>query len=65
MVTTLEGFLEGIRQRKAELGLVDTPERTEAMRNKGARRTEDKRAMLARIDERARQAGITPLKALY
>lgn len=65
MITTLEDFLEGIRQRKAELGIVDALERTEAMRNKGARRTEEKRAMLARVDERARQAGITPLKAYY
>lgn len=65
MIITLEDFLVGIRRRKAELRIIDTPERTEAMRNNGARRTEEKRAMLALIDERAREAGITPLKAYY
>ncbi|MGZ0070270.1 hypothetical protein ACT9ST_00990 [Sphingobium limneticum] len=39
------------------LGIIDTPERTDAMRNSGSRRTARKRAMLARIEERSRDAG--------
>ena len=65
MIITLSDLLSGIRERKAALGIVDTPERTESMRNRGTRRTPEKRAMLARIEERARAAGIEPLKAYY
>lgn len=65
MIISLSDFLNGIRQRKADLGITDTPERTEAMRNDGSRRTARKRAMLARIDDRARAAGVPPLKANY
>lgn len=55
---TLAELLAGIRERKALLGIVDTVERTEAMRNNGRRRSPEKRAMLARIDERARAQSI-------
>lgn len=65
MIISLSDLLDCIRRRKAELGIVETEERTDAMRNSGARRTPGKRAMLARIDERARDAGVTPLKARY
>lgn len=65
MIISLFDLLNGIRQRKADLGITDTPERTEAMRNDGHRRTARKRTVLARIDERARTAGATPLKANY
>ncbi|MDH2131287.1 hypothetical protein N5J77_09150 [Sphingobium yanoikuyae] len=54
MIITLSDLLSGIRDRKVQLGIVDTPERTEAMRNKGCNRTPQKRAMLARIGARAR-----------
>lgn len=65
MIISLSDLLGGIRRRKAELGIVDTEERTDAMRNEGSRRSSGKRAMLARIEERAREAGVTPLKARY
>jgi len=65
MIVTLSDLLSGIRERKAELGIVDTPERTEAMRNKGSQRTPSKRAMLARIEERALAADIAPPKAYF
>lgn len=53
MIITLSDLLTGIRERKAALGIIDTPERTDAMRNSGSRRTARKRAMLARIEERS------------
>lgn len=56
-VVSLDEFLARIRERKAALGIVDRPELTDAMRNSGERRSSRKRAMLARIDERARAAG--------
>lgn len=65
MNISLSGLLAGIQERKAELGIVDTFESTERMRNNGSRRTLRKRAMLAMIDERAQAAGIAPLKAYY
>ncbi len=65
MIVPLSDFLAGIRERKAELGIIDTPERTEAMRNTGARRTPQKRAMLKRMDERASDAGVVPPKANF
>lgn len=62
MIITLLEHLSRIRARKVELGIVDSPERTEAMRNSGLRRTARKRAALARIAERLRAAGVTPLE---
>ncbi|MBB2164352.1 hypothetical protein HLH26_07315 [Gluconacetobacter sp. 1b LMG 1731] len=61
----LDSFLAEVRARKAQLGLIDTPERTEAMRNRGGRRTPEKRALLRRIDERARAAGLEPIRSYY
>lgn len=65
MEVILAELLEGIRERKRLLGIVDTPERTEAMRNRGSRRTSQKRELLARIEARAREAGVEPLKGYY
>jgi hypothetical protein len=42
--------------RKAELGMRDTPEAVDAMRNKGDNRTEAKRELLHRIAERTAKA---------
>jgi hypothetical protein len=47
-----------------ELGL-DTPVATEAMRNPGDRRTEEKRQLLTSIGERAAAQGLQPLPARY
>lgn len=68
MVTSmrnLDSFLAEVRARKRQLGLVDTPERTEAMRNRGENRTPEKRALLRRIEERAREAGLEPIRSYY
>ncbi len=58
-------FLSGIKARKAALGMIDTPAEVEAMRNKGGRRTPEKRELLRRVEERARAAGMEPLKSYY
>lgn len=54
---TLEEHLARVEARKAKLGIVFTPEETEAMRNKGERRTPEKRELLRRIAKRAKSAG--------
>ena len=64
-IENLQDYLAKIEARKAELGLLDTPERTDAMRNKGGNRTPEKRELLRRIEERARAAGLEPLRAYY
>jgi hypothetical protein len=64
-VETLFDYLESVEHRKAELGWIDTPETTEAMRNKGANRTPEKRELLRRMAERARAAGLEPIKAYF
>jgi hypothetical protein len=61
-LTELWAFVD---QRKAELGIVDTPERTEALRNKGLNRTPEKRELLRRAQERAIAAGVKPIKAYF
>jgi hypothetical protein len=52
-------------KRKAELGIIDSPERTEALRNKGLNRTPEKRELLRRAQERAIAAGVKPIKAYF
>ena len=61
----LGDLLERTRKRKLELGLAETPDGTEAMRNKGARRTPEKRELLRRTEARAKAAGVTPVKSHY
>lgn len=65
MIIAFSDLLDGIRKRKADLGIVNTPESTEAMRNRGITRTPAKREMLKRIDERAAAAGKNAPKAYY
>ena len=62
---TLDQFLADIEARKAALGMTDTPAEVEAMRNKGGQRTSEKREFMRRIEERARPAGVVPLKSYY
>ncbi len=62
---TLDQFLTDIKARKAALGMADTPAEVEAMRNKGGRRTPEKRELLRRVEERARAAGPKLLKSYY
>jgi hypothetical protein len=61
----MRSYLEALEVRKRRLGILDTPEDTEAMRNKGGRRTPEKREMLRRLEERARAAGDTEVKSYY
>jgi hypothetical protein len=56
----LRDFLAGIDARKLALGIVDEPADVEAMRNRGAHRTEAKRELLRRAEQRATQAGLKP-----
>ncbi len=62
---SLFDFLARIEARKAALGIVETPERAEALRNKGENRTPEKRELLRRCAERARAAGRDPVPAYY
>jgi hypothetical protein len=64
-MVTLRDFISSVENRKAELGMSDTPTAIEAMRNKGANRTPEKRELLRRADERARAAGLEPIPAYY
>ena len=59
---TLDEMWNAAERRLQELGW-DTPEWQERLRNKGGLRSPEKREMLARIEERARAAGLEPLKA--
>jgi hypothetical protein len=48
----LRAYLARIERRKAERGLTDTEARTDALRNRGANRTPEKRELLRRARER-------------
>ena len=60
---TLEEIQEEIEARKHELGITD--EMIAAARNSGVGRTRLKREQLARIQERARAAGLEPYPAKF
>lgn len=62
---SLTDFLAQRDERIRRAGIVFTPALNEALRNKGARRTPEKRAALKRIEERCAEAGVTPLKAYF
>jgi hypothetical protein len=62
---TLDEHLARVSARKAELGIEDTEEQTEAMRNKGGSRTPEKRELLGRTAQRAIDAGLEPQKAYF
>lgn len=67
--TSLSDFLARRDARAKQQGIVFTAEMKDALRNKGARRSAEKRAALRRIDERCAErcaeAGVEPLKAQY
>lgn len=54
-----------LRARKATLGIVDVPAETEALRNQGTARSEEKRELLRRVERRARIAGRAPVISHY
>lgn len=47
-------YLKNIEIRKKELGIIDSEEYTESLRNKGGNRTPEKLDMLANIEKRKR-----------
>ncbi len=59
----VEDFVKMVENRKKQLGILDSD--IEAMRNNGKRRTPEKRKQLARIQRRARRAGLVPLHANF
>jgi hypothetical protein len=61
----LDDLLSQIDERKRVLGLTDTSAATEALRNKGGNRTQEKRELLRRAELRARQAGRKPIVSYY
>ena len=62
---SLDDLLKGVRAKKIELGIIETPASIEALRNKGGDRTPAKRAMLAAAEKRARAAGRKPIQAHF
>jgi hypothetical protein len=56
-------YLRWVAARKKALGITDRD--IEAARNSGQGRTPEKRALLARVGERAKRAGKTPLPANF
>jgi len=58
-------FQQQVNARKAALHMLDTQAEIEALRNKGANRTPAKRELLRRAEERARDAGLQPVKAYF
>lgn len=62
---TLQDHLARVEARKIELGIIDTPAAIEAMRNKGGKRTAEKRELLRRTAARARAAGRKPIISYF
>ena len=61
----LYSFLADAEERKRQAGIDESAAAVEALRNKGARRTPAKRAMLRRAEDRARRAGIDPVPSYF
>ncbi len=62
---TLADFASQIEAKKLEIGMAEDAETIEGLRNKGTNRTPQKRALLARIEERAIAAGRKPVRSYY
>ena len=60
---SLQAFLQEVDDRKRALGITD--ELIASARNNGDRREPEKREMLARIQERAKAAGVKPMPAKF
>lgn len=58
-------FVSETEQNKRRLGIDESSEAVDAMRNKGGRRTDSKRSLLAKAAERALSAGKAPIPAYY
>jgi hypothetical protein len=62
-MTTLEGHIADVLQRREHVGIADDEATLDALRNKGHGRTESKKALLRACAARARAAGLEPLPA--
>jgi hypothetical protein len=62
-VPSLQSFVANVEARKRAAGI--TPAMLADARNSGERRTPEKRALLGRIQERARSRGFEPLPANF
>jgi hypothetical protein len=56
-------FVQSVEARKRSVGVTD--EAFARVRNNGRRRTAEKRALLARVQERARNRGLEPVPANF
>jgi hypothetical protein len=59
----LTAFVQRVEDRKQSLGVTD--EDVARARNSGRRRTSQKRELLARTQERARNSGLEPIPANF
>ncbi|MGK7867946.1 hypothetical protein [Falsiroseomonas sp. E2-1-a20] len=62
---TLDELSAQVEAAIERAGIVYTPEYVDRLRNKGRLRTAEKRELLRTIEERARAAGLEPIKAYY
>ena len=62
---TFECYTQNIRDRQARLELAGELPDLESCRNDGARRTPNKRRLLANAEARAKAAGIEPVPSKY
>jgi hypothetical protein len=60
---SLSAFVQAVENRKVSLGI--TEDTIARARNNGSRRTPEKREQLAKIQDRAREAGLKPLPANF
>ena len=65
MAVDFYAFVQEAEQRKRELGIIESAEDVEAMRNKGGNRTPAKRDLLDRMHKRARKAGRDAVTAYF
>lgn len=64
-MVALQDYLAQVEARKLEIGMRDTAADVDALRNRGANRTEAKRCLLASADARARAAGVQRVVSYY
>jgi hypothetical protein len=58
-------FLEDVEARKRELGVDESARAIDRLRNRGGGRSSQKRMLLQRAEERARNAGVVPVRSYY
>ena len=61
----LNSYLAGVKARKAALGFDEGAKAVDARRNKGARRSASKRALLGKAKARAKAAKVAPVASYY